>query len=1216
MQPIQKHPDLLPSEDYFFLRKKGMEYIESLGSKLWTDYNIHDPGITILELMCYAITDIGYRTGFNIKDFVAGALANGGHEQGFFSANEILTINPVTVSDYRKQLIDEIGIKNAWLLCKDCPCEMPLYADCLAEELVYTKTTEKVVAKGTYEVLLEFEDSVQFGSLNDGKLFHKFSFFAAAESFTVKLELRFPNWQTIDNQPVLFKNFLDPSQGITQVEVLKVIDTDFLVVTNAALQKAMRNPVFADIKITFANTETLTLSQVPLTIHGKNKALKAVQLSALIKEIENKTIGEYRSKILIIKQLIATQTAKLHKHRNLAEDFCHVGEVATEDFAFCADIDLRADADIEKIEAEILYTIEQYLNPPIRFYSLKELLDAHVPTEEIFNGPSLRHGFIKDSELEASALKREIRTSDIINLLMDIDGITAVRNFLITRYDAKGIPVMPSQAWIYAVSAQHQPRLYIERSQFLFFKNELPFQPANDDEVWATLQQLRSTNEQVKLTTQDNELPVPTGTERAFNEYFPVQYSFPLTYGIGFEGLPEKATPLRRAQAKQLKAYLMFFEQLLVNYLAQLNNIEQLFSIRESAQITTYFSEYLDNQNIVDIEDLYFPAYNPANLQLLTESPTLALQRKNTFLDHLLARFGEQFNEYALLLYSIDNQKFGAEKLIKDKIHFLKDYPDISKNRAKAFNYRDDLKVCGLQNVAGLKKRVAHLIGLEALRNYVNISITKKDGGYSAGFTLHDGTKDLLYSEVSATPKTRLEADELVRRVIDELIVFIVDSSKYTVAASDFSLKNQDNVVIAKSPENLSTPAGFRDDLIAWAENILYAERFFLVEHILLRPRIFGQTLLPVCMSPDCESCGDEDPYSFRITFVMPGWMPMFQNLDFRRYAERVIRLETPAHILPKICWVGNEICRGDEDSAILCQITDALTDHLNEPDTDGSLKKDICDCAEKILLQYNEAFAELYFTKNFEAITDAEQDVLFTTTITKEEILCTALLKEAFYDEIKTLIINWFKGKESCFQFNTFNKYWCEWLIANKTWIDQKSIVWIADLLELAFSEAFGIILLNLPKDQRAKIQLDACEYIAERLGKLGDLIRGWVKANPGMLITTSQIETFAGPLFADPEATLVFDPTLPAALKASFIQDFKANPIVFSDVTEKFPDRIIRLVKAYYTPEAIRLITAHDNLLRVFGSLKSIYPPATLHDCEDGNDDNPVRLDQTVLG
>lgn len=41
-----------------------------MGSSLWTDYNIHDPGITILEALCYALTDIAYRAGWDINDLL------------------------------------------------------------------------------------------------------------------------------------------------------------------------------------------------------------------------------------------------------------------------------------------------------------------------------------------------------------------------------------------------------------------------------------------------------------------------------------------------------------------------------------------------------------------------------------------------------------------------------------------------------------------------------------------------------------------------------------------------------------------------------------------------------------------------------------------------------------------------------------------------------------------------------------------------------------------------------------------------------------------------------------------------------------------------------------------------------------------------------------------------------------------------------------------
>jgi hypothetical protein len=47
------------------LVRSAEKHIVSLSSELWTDYEIHDPGITIMELLCYAITDLEYRDGTN-----------------------------------------------------------------------------------------------------------------------------------------------------------------------------------------------------------------------------------------------------------------------------------------------------------------------------------------------------------------------------------------------------------------------------------------------------------------------------------------------------------------------------------------------------------------------------------------------------------------------------------------------------------------------------------------------------------------------------------------------------------------------------------------------------------------------------------------------------------------------------------------------------------------------------------------------------------------------------------------------------------------------------------------------------------------------------------------------------------------------------------------------------------------------------------------------
>jgi hypothetical protein len=45
---LPREPAFKPAEDYYRLRREGIGFVEKLGSRLWTDYNTHDPGITIL----------------------------------------------------------------------------------------------------------------------------------------------------------------------------------------------------------------------------------------------------------------------------------------------------------------------------------------------------------------------------------------------------------------------------------------------------------------------------------------------------------------------------------------------------------------------------------------------------------------------------------------------------------------------------------------------------------------------------------------------------------------------------------------------------------------------------------------------------------------------------------------------------------------------------------------------------------------------------------------------------------------------------------------------------------------------------------------------------------------------------------------------------------------------------------------------------------------
>jgi hypothetical protein len=110
------------SLNYSELRQKGIEYIQKLSGGIWTDYNLHDPGITILEQLCYALTDVSLRTSYNIKDL----LTNKGNKQvdaaknGLYAPSKIYGTHPVTINDLKKTMIDEIDeIQNVWIKTDD-----------------------------------------------------------------------------------------------------------------------------------------------------------------------------------------------------------------------------------------------------------------------------------------------------------------------------------------------------------------------------------------------------------------------------------------------------------------------------------------------------------------------------------------------------------------------------------------------------------------------------------------------------------------------------------------------------------------------------------------------------------------------------------------------------------------------------------------------------------------------------------------------------------------------------------------------------------------------------------------------------------------------------------------------------------------------------------------------------------------------------------------
>lgn len=737
-----------PHFDFQVLRREGLKHIGDLSGKIWTDHNTHDPGVTILEELCYALIDLGYRTTLPMADLLAELRVPSStsrdddrlRHENFFTPLEILSCNPTTVLDYRKLLLDVDGVRNAWL--------------------------------------------------------------EPAET---------------DGPPHLY-------------------------LARASDQRGFELQCWSERK------DGSESRPHPVVVNGLYSILIQKEPDADEKQV-------FRS----VREILAA-------HRNLCEDFKAITILCPLEIGVCADVEIDAAADAAAVYEAIIKALKSYIAPELQFYTLTELLDKGTAIEDVFAGRpflgSRSAGFVDTRELEALPLRDELFGSDLYSAVLGVSGVLAIRSIC---FQMSGSPEGGT------IQRVRVPSGFV--AEFSLDRTCVQLQTSrgvlslDKERIHRRLQ----AGGKPKRGPKHLDSPVPTGRYLPdLGDYYSIQHDFPLAYGIGKGGLSEKETPLRKAQAKQLKGYLLFYDQLLANYLAQLANLRHLFSLREESKRPqsakhTYFSQGLesvpdgeglflqhavgdlpegsllavpvaddavfkqklaelatsartelriadscgpspgalphfavtteslltlrirqsmrefeqgdyslelaqdrngyffilrlkqvnevllvsyrryDNQdeareaanltaflasrpesyasqirqgepNGSRLEYFYDVIYKPTAysnyLQFLVENPELYLKRREAFLDHLLARFATQFTDYALLQFG-DGVLGKSERrqVIEDKSRFLSQVDDLSRNRGRAFDYLQPS--WGTENVSGFEKRVSMLAGMQ-----------------------------------------------------------------------------------------------------------------------------------------------------------------------------------------------------------------------------------------------------------------------------------------------------------------------------------------------------------------------------------------------------------------------------------------------------------------------------------------------------------------------
>lgn len=651
----KRNPQFPAYLDFQILRQIGIDRLQQLSGKLWTDYNLHDPGVTILEVLCYAITDLGYRNNLEIEDLLA--LKPNATENNFFTPDQILTCNPVTMLDIRKRLIDIDGVHNAWLE-KVTDYNPPIWIDAANNRLQLTvnpaENLPRLHPRGLYTVYLDLE----------------------------------PDYRQ-DAHGQFYRSWSDVFEEVKQV---------------------------------------------------------------------------------------------LWNYRNLCEDIHDIIVLDEEDIKLVADIELETDADGEDVLVEIYGQVQDFLVPQIHFYTLQQLLEKGRSTAEIFAGrPSTlhtstieqqserytSHGFIDADELENLTLPKILHTSDFYSTIRGVPGIVAIKKLFIAS-SINGLPQAQPSPWYLQLTEHYRPVLNVQDSLIRLFKNGLPI-PVNLDEVQRRYYEQRSTHIKTRQDPYELDLTVPTGQySEELEKHYSIHHDFPLTYGISEDGLPGTVSAQRQAQAKQLKGYLVFFDQLLANYLAQLAHVRELFSWETGTDRKyTYYTQKIDFPGVEEIiEDYDHPQ---KYLAAITENAETYRDRRDRFLDHLLARFSESFADYVLLNYRMfeNHQDKMQHKLhlIQEKARFLQDYPTLSRDRFRAFNYSQCNEVWDTENVTGFKKRVSRLLGIEDIqrRNLNHYKVELDPGGFTVSIQGAASNQALTSKQVF---KTQVAAQAAVEKFL------------------------------------------------------------------------------------------------------------------------------------------------------------------------------------------------------------------------------------------------------------------------------------------------------------------------------------------------------------------------------------------------------------------------------------------------------------------
>jgi hypothetical protein len=544
-------------------------------------------------------------------------------------------------------------------------------------------------------------------------------------------------------------NFNDSDPGITILEQLCYALTELGYCAQMPIQDVLTG---ADGSIRYAGqffapqdiltTAPVTTDDYRKLIHDRVAQVRAVYLQPQTWALNDKPaqrVGNGRYAVYVafrrddetqeaIGDLLNTIDFLLHQQRNLGEFFYFPVVLAEQPIRLKGKVYLNADTQWALVVQKLTEVLREYAAPTPLRSGFGQLQTAGLSSDAIMNGPRMENGWI--SAPGALPEKRnQVSCAQIASLLTQLDGVTAVESLSFAG-SSSGNAIDIADDALAAFE-------FLDGLQFI--QNKQVLSPAAgklnalSSRSVGVITQLQVAHAAAGIEAKvDVYPPLPQGRYRDIESYISIQSTFPEMYGIGPNSLESDAPDYRVASARQLKAYLLVYDQLLANEFSQLAHLGDLFSfaaprtrltrpvlegaLPEGSFSTTYFC-----QNLYDVPDvkpllrgnqsfhyqfdhrlppeqvaaLAWQRYQqfPFNeymhgLRECMEQPGTANVRRDQFLTHLMARHGEDAQAYDAMMSAFQSYGSPLETRIIVKSIWMQNIQLLSYHRMKACNWR------------------------------------------------------------------------------------------------------------------------------------------------------------------------------------------------------------------------------------------------------------------------------------------------------------------------------------------------------------------------------------------------------------------------------------------------------------------------------------------------------------------------------------------------